>query len=160
MNKLKLSDGQYALIDADLFDELSQYKWCVDQDGYPMRAGKRKKADKFINVKLHRVVNQTPEGMHTDHKNRNILDCRRSNLRTVSHAQNMMNCKPHRRSTSKYKGVGWHKKSACWRVRIQKEGQRVSVGYFQDEIIAAQAYNDAALKYHGEFAYVNEVPNG
>jgi hypothetical protein len=31
------------------------------------------------------------------------------------------------------------------------------IGYFEDLIEAAKAYNEAALKYHGEFAKLNEI---
>ena len=34
------------------------------------------------------------------------------------------------------------------------------LGFFDDEYSAAFAYNQAAIKYHGEFAKLNELPNG
>lgn len=35
-------------------------------------------------------------------------------------------------------------------------GKRVSLGYFNDEMAAARAYNDAVSRNFGEFARLNE----
>lgn len=42
---------------------------------------------------LHRVVNNTPEGMYTDHINGNRGDNRRVNLRTCTPSENALNTK-------------------------------------------------------------------
>jgi hypothetical protein len=34
------------------------------------------------------------------------------------------------------------------------------IGYFDDEIEAAQAYNKAAIDMYGEFARLNTIPKG
>lgn len=44
-----------------------------------------------------------------------------------------------------------------WNVHLSVTGKYKHVGLFGSEIEAAEAYNDAALEYHGEFAVLNEV---
>jgi len=59
------------------------------------------------------------------------------------------------KSPSKYKGAYWHKSTKKWNVQICYNGQHKSVGYFDDEIEAAKAYDKAVRKYHKEFAVLN-----
>ena len=72
--------------------------------------------------------------------------------------QNSRNQKIRRKNnTSGFKGVYWHKARKKWRVQITVDGKNMHLGSFDDKKDAAQAYNDAAVQYHGEFAKLNEV---
>lgn len=42
-----------------------------------------------------------------------------------------------------------------WRARILVNGKRIYLGSFENEIDAAKAYDEAAKKYHGDFAGLN-----
>ena len=44
-----------------------------------------------------------------------------------------------------------------WIVQIRALNKKLYLGRFNDIKKAALAYNRAALKYHGEFAHLNEV---
>ena len=93
--------------------------------------------------------------MLVDHKNRDSMDNRRVNLRFATKGQNNMNQSGRSAASSKYKGVSWYKPKKCWRGMIKVEGKNKSLGYFESEAEAAKAYDEAARKYHGEFAYQN-----
>ena len=93
----------------------------------------------------------------TDHINENGLDCRRENLSDATVSQNNLNRGTRRDNTSGYKGVSWDRKLSKWRSRITADRKKISVGYFPSPELAAIAYNQAAIKYHGEFAKLNEV---
>lgn len=59
--------------------------------------------------------------------------------------------------SSQYKGVSWESDRKKWRVKIMKDGKRIDLGRFINEIDAAKAYNNAAIDLHGEFAYLNII---
>jgi len=46
-----------------------------------------------------------------------------------------------RKFTSTFHGVSWHKRSQRWAVQIRNNGKRIHVGYFNDEVQAALAYD-------------------
>jgi len=56
---------------------------------------------------------------------------------------------------SKYKGISWRKKTRNWQAGINFEKKTIHTGCFRSEIDAAKAYDEAAIKYHGEFAGLN-----
>ena len=79
------------------------------------------------------------------------------NLRNCTNAQNQGNQKKREGTTSRFKGVCWHKRDRKWSARIRKNGHRHNLGYFDDELDAAGAYNVAALELFGEFALLNII---
>lgn len=58
---------------------------------------------------------------------------------------------------SKYIGLTYIQKRNVWNVYITVERKRIYVGTFEDEIAAAKAYNEAAIKYRGEKAKLNKI---
>ena len=76
-----------------------------------------------------------------DHINRIKTDNRISNLRIVTSQQNHFN-------RSDVKGYGWHKSSGKWRSYIMINQKQISLGYFNTEEEALNAYLRAKEKYH------------
>lgn len=154
MKKIKLTKGQYALVDDDDFKYLNEVSWFYLEPGYAARSIRQ--GTKIIKQLMHRVIMNTPKGLEVDHINENKLDNRRQNLRNCLVRENRRNRKSLRNNTSGYKGVCWYKKSKKWVAKISFNGKRYHLGYFDDIIKAAKAYNNAALKYHKEFAALNK----
>jgi hypothetical protein len=105
---------------------------------------------------LHQEIIDVPKGMLIDHINHNPMDNRSANLRAATHSQNI--CHRRKRSGakySKYKGITWRKDTRKWVARITFEKIGIHLGFFENEIDAARAYDDAAKIYHGEFASLN-----
>jgi hypothetical protein len=49
--------------------------------------------------------------------------------------------------SSTYYGVSWHKSSQRWAVQIRHDGKRIHVGYYNDEVSAARAYDEVRTAY-------------
>jgi hypothetical protein len=96
-----------------------------------------------------------PRGLLVDHRNTNGLDNRRSNLRLATYSQNNCNKAKRKNTSSRYVGVCFNKQLKRWGAYIKPQGKKIFLGYFDNEIDAAHAYDAAARKYHGEFARLN-----
>jgi hypothetical protein len=71
-------------------------------------------------------------------------------------SQNRWNSKKRKgKCSSKYIGVSWYTSQKKWAARIMTDGKSRFIGYFDSEIDAARAYDEAAKKYHGQFAALN-----
>lgn len=81
-----------------------------------------------------------------DHINGDRLDNRIENLRLLSTSENCQN-RHHRGVTFEARKV-----ERPWRARIMKDGRSVSLGYFESEEEAQEAYRSAKLQIHEPYA--------
>ncbi len=88
------------------------------------------------------------------------LDCRRSNLMLVgqeeqSRRNRKMGTINGHEYTSKFKGVSWDDERGKWKMQIRR-GKDIKIQRrFDDEELAARAYDKAARELFGEFARLN-----
>ncbi len=152
----KYGTGKFALVDDADYEFLMQWEWYMDSWGYVARTIRlpNKKCKKLF---MHRIVNNTPDGLETDHINRNTIDNQKHNLRSVTSSQNKCNKPAKINTSSKHKGVAWDKRDKKWRAYIRIEKSQKYLGHFKNEIDAAMAYNQSAIKIHGEFACLNKI---
>ena len=154
-----MSGPKYAKVDPADYKRLRKHEWLVKKTRnsyYSLRIGPGKKAGRESQIYMHKEILKVPEGMVTDHINRDGMDNRRANLRAATHSQNMCNKRKRSGPTySKYKGIHWHKLHRKWKAAITFEKKRIYLGSFENEIDAAKVYDEAAKKYHGEFACLN-----
>jgi hypothetical protein len=81
-------------------------------------------------------------------------DNRLSNLRLANETQNNHNRRISRNNTTGYKGVSVDSKNNKFKSSIRVgNGTRIFLGYFNTAEEASLAYQEAANKYHKEFAY-------
>lgn len=159
--RIPLTQGKYAIVDPEDFERLNRYKWYASKWGntfYAIRCAGPRRNLKYI--RMHREIISPPGHLVVDHINHNGLDNRKANLRPATRAQNNYNRLIFKRkdSSSNYKGVAWKKDKKKWRAQIHFNGKCIFLGYFEDEKKAAKAYDKAAEKYYGQFAYLN-FPN-
>lgn len=142
------------LIDKEDLCILSNYMWYIRM-GYAYNS--------YFGF-LHRYIINAPKDMQVDHINGNKIDNRKSNLRLCIQKENLRNVDKRTRNTSGYKGVFCVKsrgkdktKIVSYKAYISCDNKIISLGCFNTLKQAALAYNEAAKKYHGKFARLNEV---
>jgi len=155
MKEIILTNGKICLVDDKDFDELSQFNWYETQCGYAKRH--KRIEGKLTSIFMHRVVINAVKGQIVDHINRNPLDNRKENLRISDKSTNAMNRGKQKNSTSGYKCVYHDKRNNTFDAYITAKGKRKFLGSYKTAIEAAKAYNEFAIKLHGEFANLNEV---
>ncbi len=159
MKTIELTQGQVAIVDDTDWAELSVHKWCahwyVRGHAFYAAHGALIVNGKKTPTQMHRIIMGAQKGQQVDHINHNTLDNRRENLRLCTHTENQHNQKPRTGGSSIYKGVCLYKDSNKWGARIQINGQSHWLGVFSDEHVAALAYDAAARKLHGDYAYLN-----
>lgn len=138
MKKLQLhgkyGEGNFALIDDDIFEIVNEYKWSL-RKGYVVSTMSHHK-DRKIGIRhkvinLHHIVLPFNEGMDIDHKNRNRLDNRRSNLRHIKRSVNSLNGKLRKQNTSGHRGVGWDKAAHKWKASIKLNYKQITIGRYK-----------------------------
>jgi len=158
MKRIKLSQGKTALVSDRDYSYLSQWTWFAYRHGQTWYARRNTRVGgKRSTVTMHRVVlGLTPgDRCETDHRDGNGLNNQRRNLRSTNHPHNQRNRRLFRNNTTGYKGVYWHKYHAKWASRIGFKGCKVHLGYFDNPVDAAKAYDAAAKRLHKRFARLN-----
>jgi len=112
----------------------------------------------YKNYLAHRLVWLYMTGdwpLQIDHINRNRSDNRYDNLRECTRSQNMRNARIPSHNSSGFKGVSWLKSKNKWRSYITVKRKYIHIGYYDDPVIAAKAYDEKAKELFGAFACTN-----
>lgn len=161
---IPLTRGQFAIIDDEDFPLLGDRPWHAywnkDSKTFYAKQSYRDSNGKNKARLMHRIIMDSPSlPIEIDHKNHNGLDNRKENLRLATRSQNVANS----RSTSglsQFRGVSLTRNRNLWRAKICTNNRETCLGHYLTEIEAAQAYNNEARIRFGEFATLNEVPDG
>lgn len=117
------------------------------------------KNDSEKTLLVHRIVASAFFGLKNDEKidhiDGNPENNTIKNLRVCSQAENIRNSKSHRDGSSKFKGVFWDKQKNKWGASLCFNYKRVFRKFFSNELEAAKAYDNEAIKYFGNFAKLN-----
>jgi len=160
MKTIPLTRGLAAMVDDEDYDLVNQFKW------FARKARNGNYAATWVgpwkerkSLDMQNLLIKKPAGEFViDHIDRNGLNNQRHNLRLCTKAQNCYNRTP--AGKSKYLGVSPIERAngTVWRAFIAVDKVNKYLGIFKTEEEAAAAYNAAAIEYHGEFAYLNKIP--
>lgn len=145
--RVKLYDAQCnhiatAIIDSEDVNKIRYTKWKLSSSGYAANTPKFSGSNKH----MHREILGTDQ--FVDHINHNTLDNRKSNLRIVTKAQNMMN--------NNFKGIS---PNGCkWYAHIKINQKMLNLGNYLDEEEALYARWYAEQVLFKEFAYPKPEP--
>jgi hypothetical protein len=135
--------------DLDDYSLIKNYCWFEDKDGYIV-------THDDIRISMHRLVTSCPDDMEVDHEFHNRYDNRKEFLRIVTRSQNCMNMSLKSNNTSGVTGVCFSKSNEKWYAYIDKEGERINLGYYDNFNIAVKIRRQAEIEYFGEYRYMGE----
>lgn len=159
MKVMTTNKGIEFIVDDDVYELIKDRTWRQGTHGYVYKE-KTVKGRK-IKEYLHKMLCPTEKGFLVDHRDGNILNNCRDNLRPATHYQNSANRKSLLGSSSQYLGVYkdirkyGDKIYTYWTAKVKQHGKVLYKTTFKDEVEAAKAYDKAAKEIHGEFARLN-----
>jgi hypothetical protein len=145
---IPLTQGQFAIVDAEDFDWLNQSKWYAQRYKRAFYAYRHNPKTKKPEP-LHSVLLPPREGFIIDHENRLSLDNRRSNLRYVTLLVNCRNRSVPSTSKSGIIGVRFYAVTGKWKVSISVGGKERHLGYFANKEAAIAKRREAEQIHYG-----------
>ena len=114
--------------------------------------------------RAHRIAWKMVYGLDApadiDHIDGDRTNNKLSNLRLATRTQNCGNRDLSVKNRSGFKGVSWYSKDKKWVAELTYEKKRVFRKYFNDPEEASKAYQEAAEKYYGEYAFTKRTVKG
>ena len=151
--EIPLTQGKFALVDDDMYDELNRPKWFAYKHGRTFYARRNiRNNGKQVTIQMHRqVLGLIPgDGKECDHISRNGLDNRRENLRIASHTTNTRNRRKRVDNSSGHNGVYWNTQTNKWRAQIEVDDKRIHLGYHDELADAVESRKQGEIKYWGQ----------
>jgi hypothetical protein len=142
--QIPLTQGKYALIDADDLPVVSAYRWhlSVTKSGLMYAAASQGRAKKIY---MHRLLMNAPHGVMVDHRNGDSLDNTRANMRLCTNAENQRNARRRKGQNTMPTGVRWESRKGRWIVIVRVDSYET-----EEEAVAASL--KAKEYFYGDFA--------
>lgn len=161
--RIPLTQGKSALVSDGHLGLVSEHTWFADRHSNTFYAYTHLRLPDGSSTKryMHQMIGEALGivGL-VDHKSRDGLDNRESNLRPSSPELNGANQRNKVTYagvpvSSPYKGVSWKRSHRKWLASLRSAGKQKFLGYFDAAVDAARAYDKEALAVWGEYAKLN-----
>ncbi len=154
--KVPLTKNLYAIVDQCDLPLIRRYTWRIQKHrdthlAVTMVTTKVNGRTRKKLLMMHRLIAKPRNNQDVDHWNHDGLNNTRRNLRRCSKFENQQNRRKHK--TSIYKGIT--QRGSRWEASIAFYKNKKYLGTFGTSELAARAYDEAAKRYHGEFACLN-----
>ena len=158
MREIPLTKGQVALVDDEDYEALSQYKWCTIKAPGTYYAVRRIPAPNKQcgqeTAYMHRQILGTAPHKHTHHIDGNGLNNQRANLAACTSLEHAK-MRAHQPKHGLY-GVR-PVRGGTWAASVYHNYRTQHLGTFHHKLLAAEAYNRAALELPGHLAKLNHI---
>lgn len=137
--------------DAEDFNLVSKYTWCINRQGYVVSWDRRRQRFIYLHRLVMGVIDDTK--FVVDHVFHQPSDNRKMHLRICTHQQNIYNSTISKNNTSGVTGVRYDPQSQSWLASIMVDGKTINLlksDNFEDAVCARKT---AEKKYFGEYAY-------
>jgi len=153
--EIKLTNSnKTAVVDTKYKNLVSMYEW-HEYLGFAVAKVVMFDSIEPVWKKLHHVINMMQDNKPFIFKDGNFLNCISGNISvTDSHSYTMR--KNRIDSSTSYKGVSPYTNNRFWS-RIVYKGNRISLGIFENQEIAARAYDEAAVLLFGDNIILNYI---
>lgn len=161
LKKIPLPRGKSAVVDSDIYEEASKFRWCQHSGGYVQRWVRRPDG-RLKSIFLHKLITGAKKGQMVKFRDENKLNLLRENLIVCTKAEfSHMNTK--HVSNSRYRGVFWKNQGDStdsstkgkYIATIIYGGKPFYIGTFKKEKHAALAYDFYSRKFYKDKACVN-----
>ena len=150
--QIPLTQGLVAMIDATDLPLVADKTW----HARPRRDGNGYYAVSTGGTRMHRLLLGVWDGRIVDHRDGDGLNNRRQNLRAGTQSGNSVN----RRTTPGPHLRGARPKKGKWQAYIKFQGRQRSLGYYDTELAAHEAYVAEATRLHGDWMPLPPPPTG
>jgi len=131
------------LFDLEFLPLVMAKRWYLDKNGYACSRGEKRGST----IRIHRYLLGAQKGQEVDHINRDKLDNRLSNLRTVTHQENCLNRQLGKPHYDKFRNL--------WKARVKINQKEVFLGRYKTYEEAEVVLRVAHKEYFGSMQEVN-----
>ena len=134
MKCIRCTNGMFALVDDQDFDELSKSVWTVVKDKHNYYASRHITVDgKRTTIKMHtQLIGKPGPGLVTDHFDGNGLNNQRNNIKHVTNSYNLRKSSLYSTNISGKHGVTYSSLRRKWKVVTGFGRHYKFVGYFEE----------------------------